>query len=171
MAQDTATFELREPAPPDHLLPGDPALPLWISLALALALFTLAAGLLIWRKHRPRKPDPVTLRRLAYQEAVAALGAVSAPTVRAAAVQTSLILRRCLAAALADPALYETHEEFISRSDSLNALAEPAREACRSGFASLAAIKYSPAGDHGDPAAIVAAARSLLETLHPGFHG
>lgn len=171
MAQDNATFELREPASPEPLLPGDPAAPLWIGLVVALVLLAIASGLLIWRRRHPRKPDPLALRRQAYQEATVALGKVAATTARAAAVQASLILRRYLAAALADPALYETHEEFIARSDSLKALVEPAREACQRGFASLAAIKYSPAGDHGDPAGIVADARSLLETLHLGFHG
>ena len=171
MAQETTTFELREPDPPDHLLPDGSEMILWLTLASGFVVSMIAVAWLVWRKFHPRKPDPLLARRLAYQDAVSALDGTAASNPRAAAVQVSLILRRYLAAALGDPVLYETHEEFISRHDSLKSLTEPAREACQRGFAALAALKYAPAESAGNPAEVVAGARSLLETLNLGIQG
>jgi len=169
MAEPVASYELREPAPPDALLPGDSVNPLWLGLAAALLI---AAALVIHRLSRKRRsvtPDPAVLRVQAYQEARAALAALDAPHPRAVAPQASLILRRYLAAAVTDPSLYETHEEFVARSDSLQHLTETARAACHRGLAELAAVKYAPVEADMPPAALLAGACGLLETLHHGF--
>ena len=55
----------------------------------------------------------------AFAEACAAMAAISTADVRDAAVLSSLILRKYLATAAGDPALFETHEEFVARHDAL----------------------------------------------------
>jgi hypothetical protein len=168
MAEDKLTFELKEPATPEALLPHDYTLA--GVLGAALLALGLGLGLLLrWRRRRRASRRPHAMRVLAYKDAAGSLDQISAANARAAAVQTSLIIRKYLARAAADPALFETHEEFIARHDALHSLTEPARAACASGFARLAALKYAPAVAAQDAAAVVAAARELLETLHHGF--
>lgn len=82
---------------------------------------------------------------------------------------SSLILRKYLSAAANDPALFETHEEFISRHDSLQALKPEARAAAEAGFTRLASLKYAPEIQEDAPAQVIADSRALLETLHQGF--
>lgn len=165
-----ANLELREPAPPEALLPADSASALWWTLV--VVLLAAAALAVVWRlrKRRPAAPDVATLRAEAYQQALAALTALDTTVqARAVATQASLILRRYLATALSDPSLYETHEEFVARSDSLKPLTDSARAACHQGLADLAAVKYAPADAAVAPATLLAGARELLETLHHGF--
>ena len=82
---------------------------------------------------------------------------------------SAAMVSRYLAAAVSDPSLYETHEEFVARSGSLRNLSETARDACHRGLADLAAVKYAPADAAVAPATLLAGARELLETLHHGF--
>ncbi|MCF7730133.1 MAG: DUF4381 family protein [Akkermansiaceae bacterium] len=171
MAEETPSFELKEPAPPEPLLPADPAISWWLALLLGALVIAALCGWYHWRKRRTRKTDPQVLRQQAYQEARTAFDRIDCPTSRGAAVQLSLVLRRYLAAAAMDSSLYETHEEFISRSDSLENLTEAARAACHSGFTALATVKYSPLESAPPPATLLADARELLETLHLGFNG
>ena len=167
MAEENVSFELREPEMPERLLPHDVIPPLWLGLGLVAAV--ALAVLLVRHFRRPSSPSSQSVRELAFREALAGLGRLAAPTARSAAVQASLILRTYLSLAAHDPALFETHEEFIARSDSLKVLTEAAQAACRDGFARLAALKYAPELPDMDPAAVVADARGLLETLHQGF--
>jgi len=167
MADEKVTFELQEPAAPEQLLPQDVTTPLWLALGL-LAAVALVYLLVRWLR-RPHAGTSESVRELAFREALHALDQLAAPTARGAAVQTSLILRTYLSLAAHDPALFETHEEFIARSDSLKVLTEPAQAACRDGFARLAALKYAPELPESDPATVTAGARGLLETLHRGF--
>jgi hypothetical protein len=169
MAEDRVTFELKEPASPELLLPHDYSTAGWVSAAI-LALGLLGAGLLWWRRCHPSAPAQAAARNLAYSEASGGLARIAATQARDAAVQASLILRKYLSLAVNDPALFETHEEFIARHDALSALTDSARNACESGFASLAALKYAPQIPDLAPAAVVSEARALLETLHHAFH-
>jgi hypothetical protein len=169
MADPAPSFELREPAPPDALLPADPATPLAWGFGAALVAVAALLGYRLYRARRHAAPAPAALRAQAYQEARAALAALDLPNSRALATQASLILRRYLAAAVNDPSLYETHEEFVARSGSLRNLSETARDACHRGLADLAAVKYAPAEAAVAPAALLAGARELLEILHRGF--
>lgn len=171
MAKDTASYELKEPAPPEPLLPADPPNPWWLVLGGVLLMLILLGGWFLRRRHRARQADPRVLRQQAFRDAQAALAGINATSARGAAIQASLILRRYLAAAVMDPSLYETHEEFISRSDSLKDLSEPARAACHTAFTTLAAVKYSPHESDQEPGVLIDGARGLLETLHQGFQG
>jgi hypothetical protein len=169
MGEEKVTFELNEPAAPETLLPRDYTQVAWVSAAL-LALILLAAWL-IRRKLCHPSGSPRIVRNLAYKEASRAMDQIAAPHARAAAVQTSLILRKYLSLAADDPALFETHEEFIARNDALNSLTESARAACARGFARLASFKYAPEVPAVEAPTVVSEARELLETLHRGFQG
>lgn len=60
------------------------------------------------------------------------------------ATKTSLILRHYLALTLEEPALYETHEEFLLRSDALKKLPRGSRERLAPLLSELATAKYGP---------------------------
>lgn len=158
-------FELMEPASPEALVPEYGLWP-WF-LAAAAVLVAVAVLTLLARRRKP--VDPHALRDAALAEASAALAAITADHARDAAVRSSLILRKYLAAAAGDPALFETHEEFVSRHDALSALKPEVRAATETGFARLAALKYAPGIPDDAPAEVVAESRALLETLHHGF--
>ncbi len=166
MAAETTSFELKEPAPPDELVPSIGLWPWWVA---GIALVLLAIILLVVFRKRAVTVDPAAARNAAFKDALAALAGASAASAREAAVQGSLILRRYLATAAADPALFETHEEFVARQDSLNALSPPAREAAAEGFSRFASLKYAPEIPDADPAEVLADSKRLLETLHGGF--
>lgn len=160
------TLELLDAPPPDPLLPGIGLWP-WC-FAAALPVIALIVWLLLKRR-KPVAVDPLKIREQARNEAGAALDAVKTTDPRDAAVRSSLILRRYLSLAASDPALFETHEEFIARHDALARLNENARAAAGEGFYRLAALKYAPAIPQADAAAILADSRRLLDTLHHGF--
>jgi 4-amino-4-deoxy-L-arabinose transferase-like glycosyltransferase len=168
MTISASALELRDGPLPDGLIPTHGMWPWWVGAGLVAVL-----ALILWRLLRPRRPaaaDPLESRHRAYVEALAALDAAqSAGGVREAAVQASLILRKYLSLAAADPALFETHEEFMARHHALSALTAPARSAAADGFARLARLKYGPGDPVVDSAALVSEARTLLETLHRGF--
>ena len=163
----TTTLELRDAAPPDGLIPGH-SLGWWWAMGAAAIV---AAILLAWwlKRRKPAAPHPTKIRQQAWQEADKALAQISANDPRDAAVQSSLIVRKYLSLAAQDPALFETHEEFIARHDSLTALTPAARAAASDGFARLAALKYAPVPPDADAAAILTESRGLLRVLHQGF--
>lgn len=166
MAAQSKGFELMEPPSSEALVPDHGLWPWYLAAAVVVILVLIAA----WLLRKKVKPiDPRSVRDAAFAEAMAALTAATAEHARDAAVKSSLILRKYLAAAAGDPALYETHEEFVSRHDSLKALNAETRAAAEKGFGRLAALKYAPGLTSDDPAAVVAESRTLLETLHHGF--
>ncbi len=156
-----------EPASPEALVPGYGLWP-WFVAAGMLALLVIVL-LIVFRKRR-QAPASLLLQRIAaFSEASAALAEAGRTSARETAVLTSLILRKYLSVAANDPALFETHEEFISRHDSLQALTPDARAAAESGFTRLAALKYAPEAPAEEPAQVITDSRALLETLHRGF--
>jgi hypothetical protein len=166
MAETNTSFELKEPAPPDALVPSLGLWPWWVGGGLLLLVVIIL--LIVFRK-RAAVIDPAAARNAAFKEALDSLAGARANEAREAAVQCSLILRRYLSTAAGDPALFETHEEFVARHDSLRALSAPAREAAAAGFSRLAALKYSRDVPDEDPAKVSGDSRILLETLHGGF--
>ncbi len=168
MDEKTANFELLEPKNPESLIPDSRIEP-WMTVVAAL----LVLGLLLFLKFR-KKSSPalnhVTIRNAAYTEASARLDAIGNQTpAREAAVIASMTLRKYLSVAAGDPALFETHEETISRHDVLSELSPEARSAAVDGFSRLAALKYSKEESHIEAVAIAADAATLLKTLHHGF--
>jgi hypothetical protein len=165
MPDDVTQLRLAEPPPVQPLLPEP--IP-WIAPTAALLLALLLA--LLWsvlRKHRS-KPDPAAARKAAYRQARAALESIRDADPREAATRCSLALRHYLSGAGGDPALFETHEEFSSRTDALAKLAPAARQEARDQLARLVQWKYRPAAAHADAGQVVADASRLLETLHHG---
>jgi hypothetical protein len=168
MTASATNLELRDVPLPDPLIPTHGFWPWWMAAGLLVLLV-----LMVWRLLHPRRPavvDLAQIRSQAHAEALAALDAAElAVGSREAAVEASLILRKYLSRAAADPALFETHEEFISRHDALSAINAPARSAASRGFSQLALLKYGPVEPSAKPAEILADARALLQTLHQGF--
>jgi LPXTG-motif cell wall-anchored protein len=167
MEPEPKPLELLEPPDPSGLLPESIPVLLWLGIAIGLLL--LAALVLFLRRRKAHGPSPAQLRDAARNEAAAALAAARPRDARDAAVQVSLILRRYLTVAAADPSLFETHEEFITRADSLAALNPAARETCAERFAALASLKYGRQDPLDPPESIVTGGTQLLETLHRGF--
>ena len=167
MEAETSSLELRPPPSPDAYLPK-PGFPILSTTLIGLGVLLLIMVVMKWRKSAA-KPSPVKLRRLAYESAVRALNQAQANSGREAATVSSLVLRRYLATVSGDPALFETHEEFISRHDALTSLPEAARHAAVAGFDRLASLKYAKEPGLEDAAPVIESSRSLLETLNRSF--
>jgi heme exporter protein D len=155
---------LRELVPAEPLLPT-PGLPLWVWLAIAAAVVALIALAFRLRRAKRERADPGRVRREAYQAALAELEVPPARGMQEAATRVSVALRRYLAAVSGDPALFETHEEFVARHQVLAGYPEELRKSTAEGFSHLARLKYGREAA-GDPAALFAAARQLLDRLH-----
>jgi ABC-type nickel/cobalt efflux system permease component RcnA len=160
-------FELLDPPSPDALVPDFPV-ELWMVVASALVVL----GLLMWLVFRKKK-SPIAVQRearhAAHAEAVSALEAIRPDGPRDAAVQCSLILRKYLTVAAGDPALFETHEETLTRHEAFASLNQGTRRAAADGFTRLAALKYAPDIPSVLSNDVVNESRALLETLHHGF--
>jgi len=170
MSPEPPPFQLLEPDAIESLLPGWWLPHILIASTILLALILIAV-LLIRAKNRPRPVDLSKVREEARLKAVATLESArsSTATPRDAAVLASLALRDYLARAADDPALFETHEEFIGRHDSLAALHEQARDTAAAGFSHLASLKYAAEPPASTAPEVIESARTLLDELHRGF--
>ncbi len=157
-------FRLIEPT-----LPAAPGIGPWIAAGLVLTL-ALATLLVMAARKRSQAGAP-QLRESAYRDALAALTQHPAHAARDTAIHCSLVLRQFLALAASDPALYETHEEFITRHDSLKSLDPDTQAATKAHFDRLAAIKYASEIPDHDPAGLIADSKGLLATLHQQLAG
>ena len=136
------TFTLKDPVPADPLLP-DPGLPLWAWGLIGLAVVAvIAAAVILLRRKTPGMVDPDRVREEAYRRALAELEGRSGETMQQAATAVSIALRRYLAVVSGDPALFETHEEFVARHESLASYPEDLRKTTAEGFSHLARLKY-----------------------------
>lgn len=167
MDEEINTFELMEPASPEALVPTIGMWP-WMLAAGILAVLAVIILILIKRR-KPASASLALQRTAAFSEATSALDNLPTGSSREAAVLTSLILRKYLSAAANDPALFETHEEFVTRHDSLKSLTPEARAAADTGFSRLASLKYAPEIPSAESTEVIADSRALLETLHRGF--
>ena len=157
---------LRDLVPVEPLLP-DSGFPIWAWFFIASGVLLL--GILIWYLVRRQKPagmvDPRKVRDEAYRRAIAELETSGGDTMQEAATRVSIALRRYLAVVSGDPALFETHEEFVSRHESLANYPQELRQSTAEGFSHLARLKYGREAN-GDPATLYSAARQLLDRLH-----
>ncbi len=167
MKETADNFELLPPPSPDALIPDSPV-ETWMIVAAVLVVVALLA-LVVFRKKKSPAAIQREARHAAHAEAVAALAAISPTGTRDAAIQCSLILRKYLVVAANDPALFETHEETLSRHEAFNSFSEESRLAATNGFTRLAALKYAPAVEEVPVADVISESRALLETLHHGF--
>ena len=156
---------LRDLVPAEPLLP-DSSFPLWAWLLILAATLLLAA--LAWSLLRRKKIgliDPRQVREEAYRRATAELAVPTTGTMQEAATKVSVTLRRYLAVVSGDPALFETHEEFVARHESLASYPQELRAITAEGFSHLARLKYGREAK-GDPVALFSSARQLLDQLH-----
>lgn len=109
---------------------------------LIIAGIILLAGLISWwivMRKKPTTPPPT-----AAEKALAEVDELETykPSLKECALKLSLILRRYISGNTADPALYETHQEFNLRADSLSALPETLQNYTRQLLDYMAALKY-----------------------------
>lgn len=133
---------------------------LWLILSVAggILVLLLAGGYLWWRRRAHTAPQAVSTP---LQEALRELDAIDAdlPAMRECSLRISFILRQYLAGQVQDTALYETHEEFSQRMDSLAHLPQSCQNDTRSLLEHLAEFKYA-----GETARDVMRAHTLVET-------
>jgi len=159
---------LIDPPSPVDLIPAAPwETWVWVSISVAVTVGLVILGW--WLKRRRQAPPPADPRVIAHAEALAALATCHDDDANQVATKASLVLRRYLAAVTGDPALFETHEELVSRHDAFQDLGDDVAGQLRQAFAELARIKYAPARGDEDPAAIHEQSRQLLESLNREF--
>ncbi len=142
---------------------------LMVVIALLGGLVLLAAfAWLLWsaygRKRAltpPPSPESIALAALEQLER-------ERPSLRPCALRLSLILRTFLAGQTQDTALYETHEEFSHRMDSLASLPESCQYDMRCLLEALAEQKYSvrtAEDDHSLSTSFIERARELVKRI------
>ena len=119
---------------------------MWWFFALGAAICAGALIVLYFCK-RGTKGNSASHKDRAYREALEELLGLSSGDPKETAIRVSLIIRSYLAKHLEEPALYETHEEFVSRHDALAKLPESTKLETRGFFSQLAELKYGPTGD------------------------
>lgn len=136
--------ELHDIPDPVPLLPSD-NMPWWMWTIIAIAVGGIV-GLVLYRFLRRdalARADASVHFNEAHQ-ALEALKHITELTLAEIATESSLILRHYLAAIAGEPALYETHEEFLLREDSLKNLPYGAQQRLAPVLDELAAAKYGP---------------------------
>ena len=108
---------------------------IWIILASILLAVAIAVIVLIRRKGRI--PSETAIRDISMLRN-------THPSLRQAAVEFSLILRKYLVGETKDPALYETQQEFNRRADALTALPSELQAPTRDLLDRMASLKYEP---------------------------
>lgn len=165
MEEKGKSLELAESRDAIDLVPTwDPQL-WWVFAAVAVVAAVVLLMVLLLRK----KPvfDASKEKREAYLEAKAAFSGKVGTDPRESAIQVSMILRRYLARSMNEPALFETHEEFIARHDGLKNLPDDVRSEAGAFFSKLAAVKYAPDDIVGmDADHTSAEGAALLERIH-----
>jgi hypothetical protein len=168
MNEASGNFELFEPTSPEVLVP-DAWIEPWM-VGVALVLVAAAIAVYLYRKRKKTTvEDPQAARLAAFESAKTQLDEIRTTNTREAAVMASLILRKYLSTAAADPALFETHEETISRHEALQGFSDEAKSAATHGFSNLAALKYAPEIPDVAVERVIVDSRTLLATLHQGF--
>lgn len=132
-----------------------------------VALIALAAAAYIWWIRRRNRTAPRAITPL--ESALKALQQLEEklPPLRECSLRLSLIVRQYLQGEVQDPALFETHEEFSQRLDSLAAVPRECQYDTRYLLEKLADLKYS--GNHDqDPVQahkLIEQARALLSRI------
>lgn len=166
MEPSTQDLRLVEPPSPEGLMPTALGWEAWCAIGGGLLVLLLIVLWLWQRLRRAKAPSAQDVRERAHHQALAALATCPAEDRTATATQCSIILRRYLTELVGDPALFETHEEWVGRHDSLQSLNSSLREQISGFFSQLAQWKYAPA-DHADEAqSMIEQSRQLLETIH-----
>lgn len=136
----------------------------WLWIIIGVVLVTSLIFWLICHRMKHAK-DPANIREAAFKDAIAALDAIPQNDPHSAALESSMILRKYLSITTEDPALFETHEEFVSRHDALQKISQAMRDEVAAIFSRLATIKYAPDAANANDEAIVGDSRQLLHAL------
>ena len=166
MEPDTADLKLVEPSSTDSLMPNPLGWQEWSAIGIGALLL---ACLIVWLWRRSQRPPEINageLLKKAHDEAVSALAICPSDERTPAATECSLILRRYLAVLTGDPALFETHEEWVTRHDAIENLNADLKQQTRNLFNQLAEWKYAKVDDGEEPAVVIDRSRSLLEALN-----
>ena len=134
----------------------------WVILGMLCALIPC-----ILFRYLSSRPDPDSVDGSSYSDSRAALEQVlphlEELSLAEVSANVSLILRNYLTRTFKDQALYETHEEFVLRSDALQDLPHGARARILPLLSTLANAKYTPS--RIDPAACQRIIEDSLEIL------
>jgi hypothetical protein len=155
-------FQLMESSTVEALIPK--AETPWLWFIIGVVLVTSLIFWLICRRMK-RSKDPANIREAAFKDAIAALDAIPQNDPHSAALESSMILRKYLSITTEDPALFETHEEFVSRHDALQKISQAMRDEVAAIFSRLATIKYAPDAANANDETIVGDSRQLLHAL------
>lgn len=159
------SFELVENRDAINLLPTE-NFEIWWVFAFGAGIGLLALIIFLWCSRKSKK-QPDQTAKLAYQEAMNELSSLEINESKRVAIQVSLIIRRYLAKRLDEPALYETHEEFVSRHDALASFSEDTKLEVSDFFSRLAAMKYGPDdSETSGPETLGRKAIDLMERMH-----
>lgn len=156
-------FQLMESSSVEALIPKAETPWLWITIGAVLLV-----ALIIWlvRRHMKNANNPANIREAAFKDAIAALDAILHDDAHTAALEASMTLRKYLSITAEDPALFETHEEFVSRHDALQKIPQSTREETAAIFNRLVTLKYAPDTTNANAANIIDDSRQLLHSLH-----
>lgn len=150
--------DIPDPAP---WLPGM-EIPWWVWAVAVLAAATVVA--MVLARHFRTPAGPAGDSSLVYDESRQRLTALKerlpGPSLAEVATDASLTLRGYLAETLEEPALFETHEEYLSRHDALEKLPSGSRERLAPLLEQLAEIKYGRSAP-GDATALQLVDNSL----------
>lgn len=140
----------------------------WEPLAWACAILIPLAVLAAWwfyRRNKKKTAPGIT----PLQEALAAMEELDSqlPPMRECSLRLSMILRTFLAGQAQDSALFETHEEFSQRMDSLSRVPQSCQLETRDLLDHLAEFKYAGATEHDIPLAhgLISQARDLVSRI------
>ncbi len=164
---ESESLQLRElvPAEPFIQPPGWPWWA-WVALATSVIGFALLMRLFRRKKSTNNAPDLQLISEQAFRLAMEKIDLAGKQTaIPSAATTCSEAIRRYLATVTSDPSLYETHEEFLARHESLKDYPLEVRDAASTGFCRLARLKYGKSPT-GDSSSIANEGRSLLKQLH-----
>ncbi len=123
---------------------------------------------MLWGAYSKKRTVPASLSPEAVALAALAQLEQERPSLHPCALRLSLILRTFLAGQTQDTALYETHEEFSHRMDSLASLPKSCQYDMRCLLENLAEQKYtarSADDDHSLAASLIAQARELVKRI------
>ncbi len=137
-------------------------------------IFMIGGGILLlsiliyaWYRHKkkqnaPLPPSPLDISAARLQELE-----LNLPGMRECSIRLSLIIREFLAGQTQDTSLFETHEEFTQRIDSLTSLPHACRLDTQDLLNTLAEYKYTPESTNDDAheRALIEHTRQLLQRI------